>query len=225
MEINDLKTIWKKANDQDRSGYWVSDRDVKALIKKKSKAAIADVERQLKQKILMSSVVGLIALAIGIVNLFNFSSGHVFLSVKGMTPGEYGAMMIVMSASIITISVHARIRYKQVCSYVESANSLKTALVTTRNIFKKVISFGIWSDTLITPLVVTFIVILKLYKEVPFAFDERIIYLLVAASVSAFIFSRLGKYLMNRRFGRFVNAINDRLEELDGMELEIEEEN
>lgn len=223
MEVNDLKTIWKKANDQDKSGYWVSDRDVKALIKKKSKAVIADVERQLKQKILMSSIIGLIALAIGIESLFNFDPGHGFLFVEGMTSVEYGVMMIVMSASVITVSIHARIRHKQVRSYVESANSLKTALITTRNIFKKVISFGIWSDTLITPLVVTFIVALKLYKEVPFAFDERIIYLLVAASISAFIFSRLGKYLMNRRFGRFVNALDDRLEELEAIEIDSNE--
>lgn len=225
MEVNDLKTIWKKANDQDRSGYWVSDRDVKALIKKKSKATISDVERQLKQKILMSSIVGLIAFAIGIESLFNFSSGHDFLFVEGMTSIEYGAMMIAMSASVITISVHARIRYKQVRNYVASADSLKTALITTKNIFKKVISFGIWSDTLITPLVLAFIVTLKLYKEVPFAFDERILYLLVAVSVSAFGFSRLGKYLMNRRFGRFVSAIDDRLEELEAMEMEGEEKN
>ena len=224
MEINDLKTIWKKANDQNRSGYWVSDLDIKALIKKKSKAAIADVERQLKQKILMSSIVGLIAFAIGLGSLLNFDSGDGFLFVDGMTSVEYGIMMIVMSASIITISIHARIRYKQVRNYAESANSLKLTLVTTKSIFKKVISFGIWSDTLITPLVMTFIVTMKLYKDVPFAFDERIIYLLVVAALSVLIFSRLGKYLMNRKFGPFLNAINDRLGELEGMEIETEEE-
>ena len=225
MEISDLKSVWKKANDQHKSGFWVSEHDVKALIKKKSKATISDVERQLKQKILMSSVIGLIALVIGIGNLFSLDTGGNFFFDEGMTSVEYGSMLIVMSVSILTISVHAQIRYKQVRRFVKSTNSLKAALTITRGIFKKIISFGIWSDTLFTPLVLAFIVTLKLYKGAPFQFDERLIYLLLIVGGSALIFNRLGKYLMNKRFGRFVNAIDDRLEELEGLEIDGEEKN
>ena len=46
MEINDLKTIWRKANDQEKQGYWISQEDVKAVIKKKSKATIAMAKKE-----------------------------------------------------------------------------------------------------------------------------------------------------------------------------------
>lgn len=225
MEINDLKSVWKKANDQEKAGYWVSQEDVKAMFKKKSQAAISDVRRQMKQKVLMTTVVGLLSLAIGVGALFNFSFVDDTLFDGAMTGPQYGLMMIVMSVSILIISIHARIRLKQVRVIQESADSLKIALTKTKEAFQKIIRFGTWSDATVTPIVVVFVAAISVYQKIPFSFDERLLYLILIWIVSSFAFYRLGKYLMNRRFGRFVRALNDRLAEFDAVESEEDKNN
>ncbi len=219
MEVNALKAIWKKANDRDKQGYWVSDEDMREMLKKKSHAAIADVQKELKNKILMTTLFTIFGLGMGVYTLLQVPGG---LNVGDFLPTEtaYGITLIIMGVAIGVISVHTRIRQRQVKALVQSAKPLKESLKLTRSIFQKIIGAGVLSDTIVTPLVMVLIIAVQVYNKQPFAFDLRLLYLLLAAVVLVYGFYYLAKFMMNRKFGRFVNALDDRLSELEAMESE-----
>ncbi|MCE7996320.1 MAG: hypothetical protein HEP71_30355 [Roseivirga sp.] len=220
MEINDLKSVWKKANDQEKPGYWVSEEDVRGMIRKKSRATISDVLGQLKQKIRMSGVIGSATLILSLTSIFVPDASDNFVLNESLTNVQYGIMMMTMSLCILTISIHTTIRYKQVKNLEQSADSLKLSLYRTRQIFQKLIKAGIISDTIITPLVMVFIAGFKVYANQAFLFDIRLFYLFLAAIILALFFNRLAAYLMKRKFGRFIRALDSRLQELEALESE-----
>lgn len=220
MEINDLKSVWKKANDQEQPGYWVSEEDVRGMIRKKSQATISDVLRQLRQKIRMSGVIGGVTLILSLTTIFVSDASDNFFLNESLTNDQYGIMMMAMSLCILTICVHTTIRYRQVKNLEQSADSLKSSLQRTRQIFQKIIKAGIISDTIVTPMVMVFIAGFEIYGNQAFLFDIRLFYLILAAVILAVFFNRLAAYMMRRKFGHFIKALDNRLQELEAMESE-----
>ncbi|MBO3699693.1 hypothetical protein [Roseivirga sp. E12] len=222
MEVNDLKAIWKKASDREKSGYWVSDEDLRTMLKKKSHAAIADVQKELKNKILMTTIFSVFGLVMGCFIVFKPPAD---LDLGDFVPTglAYGITLIIMGVAVGVISIHTRIRHRQVRQLVEAAQPLKASLTQTRGIFQKIIGAGVLSDTIVTPLVMILIIAVQVYNKEPFAFDLRLLYLLLAAVALVYGFYYLAKFMMNRKFGRFVKALDDRLNELEAMETEDSE--
>lgn len=221
MEVNDLKAIWKKATDREKSGYWVSDEDLRAMLKKKSKATIADVVRQMKHKIRMSGSIGLIAIIIGILHVFFIEPQEQFFATFSTV--QYGIMMLFMSSSILTICIHTWYRYKQVSSLQESSNSLKHSLAQTKLIFQKLIRTNILTDSIVVPIVLVGGLVLGFYGDSSFVFDIRLLYIALAGTISFAILFAFAKYKMKRKLGGFINALEDRLLEIEALEVEDSE--
>ncbi len=222
MEVKDLKTIWKKANDQDQSGYWVSDHDLRAMLKKKSRAAISDVQKELKNKSRMTAGFSIFAMLIGV---FSISKPDLEFGVTNVLPGStaYGIVLITMSVAMALISINVRIRLKEIDMLVGSSDPLKKSLLRTQVIFKRIIAVGVLSDTIVTPLVLVFVVAVKLYEQTPFAFDVRLLYLLLGGIILVYGFHYLSKFMMNRKFGRFIKILDSRIDELSAFETEDSE--
>ncbi len=218
MELDELKSVWKKAHDQEKAGYWVSEDDLKAMIHKDSRAAIADVARQVKRKLRISGIVGVSTFFFSLYFLLiGNNEPDFFLWLDGR---QYGMMMLIMSSALLVIHFHSRLRLKQIKMVEQSSGSLKEAVLKTHELFQKVIKTGVWSDTIVLPLVLLFVSGVSLYEEKPFAFDQRILILLGIGLVSVFLFNRLGKFMLNRKFGRFIKLLNQRKQELEELESE-----
>ena len=216
MELDELKSVWKKAHDQDKAGYWVSEDDLKAMIHKDSRATISDVARQVKRKIRMSGIVGGGAFLLGLfVLLRGTHEPDFFLWLDGW---QYGVMMLLMSSTILLIHFHSRFRLKQIKAVEQSSDTLKHAVLRTHELFQKVIKTGIWSDTIVTPTVLLFVTGVSLYEEKPFALDHRILILLAIGAAGAFFFHYLGRYMLNRKFGHFFKLLEQRKQELEDLE-------
>src|SRR6056297_3281083 len=63
MELEQLKTVWKKTTDQETEGYFVSKEEVQRLIGKRSNTTISQIKRKIRNKIFMSASIGLLLLA------------------------------------------------------------------------------------------------------------------------------------------------------------------
>lgn len=222
MEINDFKSIWKKANDQEKSGYWVSDEDIRVMLKKKSRAAIADVKKELKNKARMTAGFTVFAMLVGVLSI---SEPDLDFGVTNLLPtgAAYGIVLITMSLAMAAISINVRVRLKEINLFIESADPLKKSLLRTRAILGKIIDVGVLSDTIVTPLVLIFIIVIKVYDKTPFAFDIRLLYLLIGTVILVYGFYYLSKYMMNRKFGHFVKALDARIDELTAFESEESE--
>ncbi|OEK02443.1 hypothetical protein BFP97_13335 [Roseivirga sp. 4D4] len=217
MEVNDLKAIWKKANDQEKSGYWVSREDMHALVRKKSRATIAEVMRELTRKVRISTAISILAALIGLMNILN-PQNEGFISENLINDSVYGVLVLIMSACIMAISIHARFRRRQLSALETSAETLKRALISTKEIFGKIIQTGIWSDTVVTPSIIIGMAAFKVYQKSPFAFDMRLVYLIGVWVALGFAFHALAKFMMRRKFGRFIKNLDDRLQEFESLE-------
>lgn len=222
MEINDFKTIWKKANDQEKSGYWVSDEDVRAMLKKKSNATIADVKKELKNKVRMTALFGFIAASVGLLSILDPDSDSSIQNFM-LAGTAYGIILILMSLAMFTISYHAKFRLSQVIHLEQSSGAIKSTLKRTRQIFDKIINAGVLSDTIVTPIVLILVVALKVYEKVPFAFDVRLLYLSIATIGLVYAFYYLSRFVMKRKFGHFARALDSRIAELEALETEDSE--
>lgn len=222
MEINDFKTIWKKANDQEKSGYWVSDEDVRVMLKKKSNATIADVKKELKNKVRMTASFGFIAVSVGVLSILDPDSDS---SIQSFMPEgtAYGIVLILMSLAMFAISYHAKFRLDQVINLEESSDPIKSTLKRTRQIFEKIINAGVLSDTIVTPIVLILVIALKVYEKVPFAFDLRLLYLSATGIGLVYGFYYLSRFVMKRKFGHFARALDSRIAELEALETEDSE--
>jgi hypothetical protein len=218
MDFDELKSVWKKANDQERSGYWVSESDVKNMIKKRSKAAIADVIRQLKQKVRMSGIIGGVTILLGVSTAFFAEKEEDFLF--DFSNLQYGSLMLIMGICLVFLHFHARLRLRQVRELNQSAAPIKVALVSTKVIFKKIITTGVYSDAVVAPLVITLGTAMSLYRYEAFAFDHRLLIILALAVTTPYLFYQLTKFLMQRRLGHFIAALDMRLEELEALEID-----
>ena len=163
MELDELKSVWKKAHDQEKAGYWVSEDDLKAMIHKDSRAAIADVARQVKRKLRISGIVGVSTFFFSLYFLLiGNNEPDFFLWLDGR---QYGMMMLIMSSALLVIHFHSRLRLKQIKMVEQSSGSLKEAVLKTHELFQKVIKTGVWSDTIVLPLVLLFVSGVSLYEE------------------------------------------------------------
>lgn len=220
MDFDELKSVWKKAHDQEKAGYWVSEEDMKAMIHKKSRATIADVARQVKRKIRMTGIIGSMTLLFSLGILFTRpDEPDFFLWLNGL---QYSVMMLFMTGVMTVIHFHSRWRLKQINEVERSSASLKEAVSKTHFLFQRVINTGVLSDTIATPMVLLLVAGIALYGEQPFAFDYRLLLMLGIAVAGVFVFYRLGRFLLMRRIGFFLNHLEQRKHELE--ELEADEE-
>ena len=223
MEINDLKTIWKKANDRQEQGYWISTEELRAMIHKKSQVTIAKAKSELKQKTFKSAGIGILTLVIGVVMTFFMDPEEDFMFDRIMSVSQYGTMMLVMSATILGISVHTRIRYVQIQKLEEFDQPITTFLSKVNALFGKLMKAGTFSDSLVTPLIMSTIAYMALYKDSAFHWDIRVVYLVGVYIISLGVFYKLSLRFMKKRYGRFIQAVNGHLEELDTLDSENSE--
>jgi len=220
MEINDLKSVWKKANDQEEPGYWVSKEDVKRMIESRSKLTIADVRRAMRLKLIFLFVSTLV----GITGVVFFKSGLVesddFWLGEWLTISQMGNMLVFMSVILSFILVLSASRYKKVVSLEKSSLPLNESLRIIREIIRGVINMGIYGDVIGVPVLAAWGMWIYYYGETGFEFDIRLIYVLLAVIVLPTLVYFKNSRFMHRRYGHFILAIDENLEELEATDLE-----
>ena len=218
MELDELKSVWKKAHDQEKAGYWVSEDDLKNMIHSDSRATIADVARQIKRKIRSTGIIGSLAFLLGLfVWIRGGNEPDFFIWLDGW---QYGLMMLLMSSTILVIHFHSRWRLKQIQAVEQSSGTLKEAVLQTHQLFQKVVKAGIWSDTIVSPVVLLFVFGVSLYEDQAFAFDSRLLIMLGIAVGGSLVFYRLGSVMMHRKLGHFFRLLDQRKRELEELETE-----
>ena len=222
MDIDELKSVWKKVGDQNRPGYWVSEDDIRTIVKKKSQVAIAEASRQVKQKKRMTLLIGLPTLILSLVHLAGLWPANEGSLLEFAHGPAYGFVLLIMSCCILFIHIKSRKRYAEMKALETSSDPLQGTLKRNREIIRGVIRTGVMSDMIVTPLVLVFAMAFSFYKDQAFAWDFRLLILAITMAITPFIFQRLARFLMHRRFGRYVKALDDRLSELEAISAEEE---
>ncbi|GAB5524430.1 MAG: hypothetical protein Roseis2KO_23020 [Roseivirga sp.] len=222
MEINDLKSVWKKASDQKMPGYWVSEEDVRTMISNKSHTTLAGIARALKFKIRTSSFGVLISIA-AIVFTLNAGdpSDKTYLFGLLKTPEQFAIAMGSLGLVLLRFSVFVRLRYRQIREYETSTYALSDSIESAASVVKNVIRTGTHSDTFGMTVLALWVGYSNMFGPDDFAPDLRLLYLILTGLIASVLLYQISKRLHYNKYRHFLEALEQCQEELNEVDAEI----
>lgn len=220
MEINDLKSVWKKANDQEKPGYWVSEEDVQKMIRNKSKLTIQRIKKAMRLKLAFLISSSLITVLAAFLFRLDKMEGESFWLDKWLSIEQMGDMMIFMSIIVLLITVRSIQRYRKVITLERSSLPLSETLKKVRSIIQGVITTGIYGDVIIVPILVIWIMSVHYYGKTGFVFDIRLLYMLLPATILPVLIYFKNSRFMHGRYGHHIKALDESLTELEATNSE-----
>lgn len=219
MEWNELKSIWKKANDQLGAEDRVSQTVVQSMIKRRSNTIISRILRLMRLKMWLTSIIGglvlLMAAWLSIVTDFKEVSTIYGIT---MTHGQLILILLISVALILSIFVISRSNYKKIRKYQRSALPLKSNLKAIHQIMQTHVHHTALPDAVMIPVVFLFFLWNSLFGGDGFAWDLKIFIILAFLLSSPFWSYRLSKWLQLRKYGEYIEDLKACLNELEGEE-------
>ena len=218
MELEQLKTVWKKKTDREVEGYFVSKEEVQRLIGKRSNTTISQIKRKIRNKIFMSASIGLLLLAfasyvfIAEERIFDF-----FVSFSDPASNfEMGTFYLVFGLVICFISVFNAFSYRKILTIEKRNSDLKSSIKNILAIVQNAMQVKVYSDTLVVPGTVLVLVMIDLIRGIGIFPNVTILLLFVLGAVVFAMFSYfMAKYSQSKRYGSQIRALEECLEELE----------
>lgn len=218
MELDQLKTVWKKTTDHEVEGYFVSKEEVQRLIGKRSNTTISQVKRKIRNKIIMSGSIGLLLLAFATYvfiaedRVFDF---YVSFADKASNL-EMGTFYLVFGLVICFISVFNAFSYRKILKIEKQKSDLKSSIKSILAILHTAIKVKTYSDTLVVPGTVLVLMIIDLIRGIGIFPNATVLLLFVLGALVFATFSYfMAKYGQNKRYGRQIRALEECLDELE----------
>ncbi len=216
MEIHDLKSIWTKVVDSEHTKYQVDQDKVQQLIHKKSNTTIDMIKRKLIRKQWLLGIIGSVTVLLAPVFYYDTDSSYFLDSI--LSKFEMSLIYFLMGVIIIIAFINAHRCYRKIVDYQKMSDNLKTTLEQTINILNKIMKHGVYSDAIGIPIFGTWILYRSLFKEASFAFDHRIL-LLILFAIGLFILKKyIGTYLQNKKFRPFINTLEKCISDIEYIE-------
>jgi len=213
MEIDELKAVWKEVNNEEEKGFWVSQRNLQDIMKKKSKSIIAGLVRQLKIKVRGAIIIGLACFILGLTNFLQIEKDHSFI--EQYIPKEHWIGIILFaSVFILTVAWYTRKRYRELTALEYSSNSVKEVLLTTRKNLMNVMKTSVLSDTIGAPVIATWIVTIRI-GESGFTILEKLGIIAGVLLLTTPLIYVIATYQQRQKYGDFTSELATSIEELE----------
>ncbi len=212
MDLELLKKEWESEGNTLAVNTGLAKNEIRKAIHYNSKSEIALIRRSMHRKFLFGGISFIAALTLlvlsiaspGTVNPFNveFSTGESVLF--------YG--VVVLSLGIMLTLNHRA--YRQMSNVLSNPRNLKDTLKQSLSILQQAINFNIWSDTLMSPVLITWLFFAYMYRD-GFVPDQRLwIIVLVPVIITplAWISQR---YAQKLKFGQFADRLQTYLDDLN----------
>lgn len=224
MEINDLKSVWKKANDQEKPGYWVSEEDVQKMIRNKSRLTIQRIKKAIRLKLVFLIFSCFTVTASAFLFRLDKMEGESFWLDEWVSIEQMGDMMVFMGVIVVAITWRSIQRYRKIISLERSSLPLSETLKQIRSIIQSVINTGIYGDVIGVPILVIWTMSVHYYGKTGFVFDIRLLYILIPAMVLPVLVYFKNSRFMHSRYGHHMQALNESLNELEATNAEKSQE-
>ena len=218
MELDQLKTVWKKTTDHEVEGYFVSKKEVQRLIGKRSNTTISQIKRKIRNKVFLAGGIGLLLLTFAsYVFMAEEPVFDLFESFSDPVPNfEVGIFYLVFGLVICFISLFNAFSYRKILNIEKRKSDLKSSIQNILVILQNAIRVKIYSDTLVVPGTVLVLVLIDLIRGIGIFPNTTILLLFVLGAV---VFATLSyfitKYSQNKRYGSQIRALKECLEELE----------
>lgn len=221
MELTDLKSIWKKVVDEQGAKYQLDEQHVRSVIHKKSNATISKVKRELRLKGWMSGAVGILTIILAPVFLFE-NNDHNYPLDTIFSRLEMSTIMLFVGIILLALFINIIISYKKITTFQRTSDNLKLTIRATIELLKRIVKLGIFSEVISVPFVVTWIAYKKLFQDDGLILDIRLLYLSLIALTVIVLKYHLIKYFQNRKFGPYIDSLQECLDDIDYLEKDSE---
>lgn len=213
MELVELKSIWHLINADINQSNFVDEQIIAETIHKKSETEVGKIRRALQFKLAIGGFVWLlgVGLMIGIFiepNKFN-TLDSIFSPYETIV---FYSTLILSLATMLWFNYQA---YRNIATAEAQALPLKKSLEVVISGMKKAMKFNIYSDTFMSPIIITWLLYAYAYRGDQFTWDWRILIIVSAPFVIGVLAYLLQRYMQKLKFGNYVKRLESYLEELE----------
>ena len=208
MELIELKSAWDLLQQDIVNNDKVEESKIVTSIHSKSKSEISKIKRVLYLKFVVAllSIVAAIGLAlISIINTTFNPLDFIF------SPFESATFFLIMALSISVMVYFNYKAYSQIKSVQSSSLNLKANLESFIGAMKNAIAFNIFSDTIMTPIIATWIYYAYAFKNHQLGFDLRTALLIILPFVIGVLSYFFQRFMQHLKFGKYLNRLSDYL--------------
>ena len=211
MDLDQLKSVWKKTSGELGEGYFISEEGMRELLKKKSNTAISKVKRQMKQKVRYA---GTISILMFMFSIWAFNREEpLFDKVSNI---EAGIFYLIFGFVIAFISLFNLYSYRKVLKIEHYESDLKTSVSSVIKVLKSAMNAKIFSDTFVLPFTVIVLTIAAYIRGVgAFTNPKIIVYSLLISVCLGFLSYFLSKRGQCSRYERQMEALEESLREFE----------
>ncbi len=220
MEIQELKSIWTKIVDNEGAKYQLDQKAMEQLVTKKSNYLLERIQKELNLKRWASGIIGILTVILSFVYLF-LDEDQDFILSSIIQKWEMFTITFLMGLIILVLFFNVRSSYKEIGLLQQSSENLKSTLRRTSTILKRIMRFGIYSDTFGGPFFAGWLLYRRLFGVESFTVDIRWVYIFMAMIIIGILTFHLNKFFKHRKFDPYLNSLQGCIDDLDYMEEEV----
>ncbi|WP_424989370.1 hypothetical protein [Flagellimonas sp.] len=201
MDTMELKAAWDVFHQHVLHQDTVEKDVILASVHHKSKSKISKIKRQLQLKFLMGSISLICATTLAVVAGNAMESNPLAFV---FTPKESLLFFSSMALAIALVLYHNFRAYAQIKAIQSSVMNLKGNLEAFIATMERAITFNIYSDTLLTPIIFTWIYYAYAFKDSTLGYDLPTALLFVWPLVTGVSIYFLQRFMQHLKFGKYL---------------------
>lgn len=211
METIELKSAWKLLQQEIISNDQVDESKITNTLHSKSKSEISKIKKGLQLKFVIAVLSTIVAIGLAIVSIASPTTNPLDFVFSPQESASFFMVMAITIGIVIYFNVKA---YTQIKAIQHSSLNLKNNLKSFIDAMKKAIAFNILSDTIVTPIIFTWVYYGYAFKEHSLGFNLRTALLFVLPILIGVLSYYLQRLMQHLKFGKYLDLLNDYLEDL-----------
>lgn len=212
MELTELKSIWELISADFLTKHSVSEGIVIETIRKKSNTEISKIKRSMLWKLGLGALSTFIIIALLIVTIIE-SKGFKILRVS-LNTTEASMFFGSLALSILVMLWFNYKAYRKIIRFQFLKYNLRESLQAVVDAMETAIKVNIYSDTVLTPIVITWLFYMNYYKNRPLEWNNGALYLILLPIAVGILVLYFQRFIQKVKFGNYVNNLKAYLESL-----------
>jgi len=212
MELIELKNIWQYANSTEEKES-IEEGFVLKTIHKESSTEVSKIKNVIFFKLIFGGLVGIMTLLFSILSIIIPEKVTFFNSI--FSPLEYTIFFSSMALSIGVIVFYNYKVFRAITKFQTSSVDIKDSLIRVIRVLENAISINIYSDALITPVMITWLVYAKVFSEKELTLGLGILVLVVIPILTFCISYFFQRYTQKLKFGNYIDRLKSYLKTLE----------
>lgn len=215
MELNDIKDIWTRVVEEDHVKYTIAKKDIRAILRRKSKGLLSEISRELKIKRWFLGGIGLLSIVLSFVHLWDTDGDSIFYKV--FSNSEMFALTLSLGVLILVLFINVVYSYREIKAYQQASASLRNTLETSIKLLRRIQFMAIYSDSFAVPILVAWYVYRKLFDQTFVFWDQRTLLVFLSGLGSFALIFLYSRFRQRKKFGSYIQQLQQLINDLEAI--------